>query len=80
MPDQADIDRWSKHLWHTSQHNRIVIALAGRLQDLANEMRESVGLEPFGWNDAFPDDMFNECTVHVDDCEGQHTHPSATGI
>ena len=68
------VDRWSKHLWHTSQHNRMVIGLAGRMQDLANEMREAVGLEPLGWNDAFPDEMFGECTVHIEDCEGQHTH------
>lgn len=68
------IDEWSRHLWHISQHNHMIIGLAGRMQKLANEMRRSVGLLPFGWNDAFPDEMFDECSVHVADCEGQHTH------
>lgn len=71
---RARIDEWSARLWHTSQHNRMVIGLGGRLQDLANEMREAVGLESFGWNDAFPDARFGECTVHVSDCAGQETH------
>lgn len=70
----ALVDEWSTHLWHTSQHGSMVIALAGRLQALANEMRTAAGLEPFGWNDAFPDDRFGECSVHAMDCEGQHTH------
>lgn len=68
------IDEWSSHLWHTSQHNRIPIALMGRLQRQAQAMREAAGLEPFGWNTAFPDARFGECTVHLDDCAGQETH------
>lgn len=72
------IDEWSAHLWHVSQHNRMVIALAGRLQDLANEMRRSVGLPEFGWNTAFPDARFRECSVHVEDCAGQETHSVAS--
>lgn len=70
----AHIDEWSAHLWHVSQHSRMVIALAGRLQDLANEMRRSVGLPEFGWTTAFPDARFGECSVHVEDCAGQETH------
>jgi len=57
----ADIDRWTRHLWHTSQHNRMVIGLAGRLQTLANEMRATAGLPEFGWNTSFPDAEFGEC-------------------
>lgn len=74
MIEKDDVDRWSRHLWHTSQHNRMVIALAGRLQDQANEMRKAVGLEPLGWNDAFPDAEFGECSVHAGNCKGQETH------
>lgn len=70
----ARIDEWSAHLWHTSQHNRMVIGLAGRLQGLANEMRAAGGLEEFGWNTSFPDERFGECTVHVEGCRGQETH------
>lgn len=71
----ARVDEWSAHLLHTSQHDRIPIGLARRLQKLANEMREEAGLRPFGWNDAFPDARFGECTVHLDDCAGQEVHP-----
>jgi hypothetical protein len=69
-----DIDRWTRHLWHMSQHNRMVIGLGGRIQSLVNEMRETVGLPEFGWNDAFPDADFGECTVHVGGCPGQESH------
>lgn len=74
MIDVEDVERWSRHLLHTSQHDRMVIGLAGRLQDLANEMRESVGLKPFGWGDMVLDAEFKECSVHVSDCLGQETH------
>lgn len=70
------VDEWSSHVWHTSQHDRIPIGLSGRLQRLANEMRDVAGLEPLGWNTAFPDARFGECTVHLDDCAGQETHPA----
>lgn len=69
-----DIDRWTQHLWHTSQHNRMVIGLSGRLQQVVNEMRRAAGLPEFGWNTAFPDAEFGECTVHVDGCHGQESH------
>jgi hypothetical protein len=69
-----DVERWSRHLWHTSQHNRAPIWLAGRLQAQANEMRVAAGLEPFGWNDSVPDAEFGECSVHSEGCSGQETH------
>jgi hypothetical protein len=72
------VDDWSSHLWHTSQHNRMVIGLAGRLQALANEMRVAAGLEEFGWNTSFPDERFGECSVHVEGCAGQETHIDGT--
>lgn len=68
------VDQWTRHLWHTSQHNRMVIALGGRIQCVVDEMREAAGLEAFGWNTAFPDAEFGECTVHTDGCQGQETH------
>ena len=73
-PTQQMVDEWSTHVWHVSQHDRMVIGLGGRLQKIANDMREAVGLEPFGWNTAFPDAHFQQCSVHVDDCLGQETH------
>jgi hypothetical protein len=73
--NREDIDRWTRHIWHVSQHNRMVIGLAGRLQGIANEMRSAAGLEPFGWNTSFPDAGFGECSVHVEGCQGQETHP-----
>ena len=69
-----EIDRWTRHLWHTSQHGQMVIGLAGRLQRLADEMREAAGLPEFGWNTAFSDAGFGECSVHVERCAGQETH------
>jgi len=76
----ADIDRWTRHLWHTSQHNRMVIGLAGRLQTLANEMRATAGLPEFGWNTSFPDAEFGECSAHMEDCAGQETHPEYAAL
>jgi hypothetical protein len=70
------VNAWSRHLLHTSQHNNVQIALAGRIQGVAGEMREAVGLPEFGWNDAVPDAEFGECTVHASaSCRGQETHP-----
>ena len=69
-----DVDRWTRHLWHTSQHDRMVIGLAGRIQQVADEMRAVAGLPAFGWNTAFPDAEFGECTVHIDGCGGQEWH------
>jgi hypothetical protein len=70
----ADIDRWTRHLLHVSQHNRMVIGLGGRLQRIVQEMREAAGLPAFGWNDAIPDAEFGECSVHIEGCRGQETH------
>lgn len=72
--DSVDVDRWSRHLLHTSQHNGMPIFLGGRLQEQANEMRRASGLEPFGWGDTFPDAEFGECSVHSNGCAGQETH------
>lgn len=74
MTSPVDVDRWSRHLLHTSQHNKMQIGLSRRLQALANEMREAVGLDPLGWGDAVPDAEFGECSVHVSGCGGQETH------
>lgn len=73
--DAGTVDRWTRHLWHTSQHNRMAIGLGGRIQQVVNEMREEAGLTAFGWNTAFLDAEFGECTVHVTDCPGQEHHP-----
>jgi hypothetical protein len=68
------VDRWTRHILHVSQHNRMVIGLGGRLQKIAGEMRAAAGLKPFGWNTAFRDADFGECSVHVEGCRGQETH------
>jgi len=52
----------------------MVIGLAGRIQRVVDEMRETAGLPAFGWNTAFPDAEFGECTVHVEGCRGQEHH------
>jgi hypothetical protein len=70
----ADIGRWTRHLLHVSQHDRMVIGLGGRIQRIAQEMREAAGLPAFGWNDAIPDAEFGECSVHIEGCRGQETH------
>jgi hypothetical protein len=74
MTDVTDIDRWTRRLWHISQHSRMVIGLAGRIQAVANEMRRDAGLPKFGWSDSIPDAEFRECSVHVENCSGQETH------
>ena len=70
----ALVDQWTRHLWHISQHNKMVVALGGRIQQVVHEMREAAGLPEFGWNTAFPDAEFGQCTVHVEGCAGQETH------
>lgn len=72
--DKAQVDQWSRHLWHISQHNRMMIALGGRIQRVVQEMREAAGLPEFGWNTAFPDAEFGQCSVHPEGCKGQETH------
>lgn len=71
-----DVDRATRRLLHTSQHNQCVIWVGGRIQDDVNELRGAVGLPGFGWNDAVPDEEVGRCSVHPTDCVGQHTHPA----
>jgi hypothetical protein len=71
------VDRWTRHIWHVSQHGKMTIGLAGRLQKIVDEMRDAAGLPEFGWNTAFPDADFGECSVHVEGCGGQETHDEA---
>lgn len=75
----ADIDRWTRHLLHVSMHNKMIIGLGGRIQDIAQEMRAAIGLPAFGWGDWIPDAEFGECTVHVEGCRGQETHEDCRG-
>lgn len=72
--DSPAVDAWSKHIWHVSQHNQMVIGLSARLQGIANEMRMAAGLPEFGWNDSVSDEVFQQCSVHVTGCAGQQTH------
>jgi hypothetical protein len=74
MTAVEDVDRFTRRLLHTSQHNRCVIFIAGRIQEDINELRRAVGLPEFGWHDAVPDEEVGRCSVHPDDCKGQHTH------
>jgi hypothetical protein len=70
------VNGWSRRLLHASQHNNMQIALGGRIQAVAEEMREAVGMAEFGWNDAVPDAEFGECTVHASgSCRGREAHP-----
>jgi hypothetical protein len=70
----TDVDRLTRRLLHTSQHNKIPIFLASRIQDDINEMRAAAGLPLFGWGDCVPDEEVERCTVHAEGCSGQHTH------
>lgn len=56
MSTTEDVDRITRRLLHTSQHNRCVIWVAGRIQEDVNALRAAVGLPEFGWNDAVPDE------------------------
>jgi hypothetical protein len=69
-----EIDQLTRRLLHTSQHDKIPIFLSTRIQDDINRLRRSSGLPEFGWGDAVPDEEVGRCTVHADDCAGQHTH------
>jgi hypothetical protein len=71
---QAAIDRITRRLWHTSQHRKCPIWLAGRVQDDVEALRAEFGLPEFGWNDAVPDEEVGRCSVHPENCIGQHTH------
>lgn len=70
----ADVERLTRRLLHTSQHGRIPIFLAGRIQDDIDELRVAAGLPRFGWGEAVPDQEVGRCTVHAEDCAGQHIH------
>lgn len=74
----ALVDVLTRRMLHTSQHIRCPIWLAGRLQEDANAARIAVGLEEFGWNDAVRDEEVGRCSVHPENCEGQHTHGRAS--
>jgi hypothetical protein len=52
----------------------MVIDLGGRIQQVVHDMRAAAGLPEFGWNTAFLDAEFGECTVHAGGCGGQETH------
>lgn len=38
------VDGWTRRLWATSQDGRMVITLAGQIQEVAGQMRAAVGL------------------------------------
>lgn len=71
---RAAIDRATRRLLHTSQHNACPIFIGGRIQDDINDLRRAAGLSEFGWGDCVPDAEVNRCTVHSDNCAGQETH------
>jgi hypothetical protein len=71
------MDRLTRRLLHTSQHNKCPIFIAGRIQDDINALRSMAGLPKFGWGDWVPDEEVQRCTVHAEGCAGQHTHPAA---
>lgn len=79
---RAEVERVTRRLWHTSQHQGCLIWLSGRIQDDVNALRAAVGLAEFGWNDSVPDEEVGRCAVHHDDyCAGQHAHnPPIRGI
>lgn len=71
------IDELAAHLWHISQHNRMPINLAARIQQVTDEIRQAAGLPKYELNTFFPDSRFQQCSVHLDGlCPGQHTHQS----
>lgn len=70
----AEINRVTRRLLHTSQHNKIPIFIAGRVQADINDLRRVAGLPEFGWGDTVPDEEVGRCTVHSEGCAGQHTH------
>lgn len=76
-PCVADVERLSRRLWHTSQHNGCPIFIGGRVQDDVNELRAAAGVDGYGWVDSVPDEEVGRCTVHAEDCSGQHTHAQA---
>ena len=71
------VDRATRRLLHTSQHNGCVIFIAGRIQEDIDELRRTAGLSEFGWNDSIRDEEVGRCSVHSEGCEGQHTHPES---
>lgn len=69
------VERMSRRLLHTSQHNKSPIFIGGRIQDDINELRRAAGLPEFAWGDSVPDAEVGRCTVHSEGCAGQETHP-----
>jgi hypothetical protein len=45
------IDGWTRKLWRISQHDDMRIDLAGEIQEIVDEMRETAGLPEFGINE-----------------------------
>lgn len=79
MADRDDlireVDRISRLLLHTSQHHKMIIGLAERIQDDVDALRTTFGLPVFRWNDYVPDEEAGRCAADLDeDCRGQHTH------
>ena len=72
----AQVDQWTRRLWHTACHSRMPLVFWERISRVANEMRETAGLRPFTWmtDGALPDAEFGECSFCWDGCEGQDTH------
>lgn len=72
---KREIDRITRRLLHTSQHDKIPIFLAGRIQDDIEELRRLAALPAFKWTDpGIPDAEVRRCSVCTDDCLGQERH------
>jgi hypothetical protein len=46
-----DVDRWTRDLWRVSQDGRMIIRLAGEVQQIADDMRAAAGLPEIGGED-----------------------------
>jgi NTP pyrophosphatase (non-canonical NTP hydrolase) len=44
MLNTEQIDEWTRRLWATSQADRMVIFLAGEIQEVVDEIRAAAGL------------------------------------
>jgi hypothetical protein len=49
------IDGWTRELWRISQDDDMRIDLAGKIQDIVDEMRTTAHLPVFGINDVVID-------------------------
>lgn len=43
-----DVDRWTRDLWRVSRDGRMIIRLAGQIQQVADEMRAAAVLPEIG--------------------------------